>query len=112
MFAGDVERSVRERVIPALLDAAGAIPESPARTQDGVSLSYEEKRTLLRNAGTPLWLEEPPDFSRSDVNHGSEARIGYAEGWLSGLVAGQMGLPTRRVTVSEWRATMLIACGA
>lgn len=119
MFAGDVERAVRERVVPGLLDMVGTIPvqEKPATTylEHFDLLDAEQQREtllrVLRSSGTPLWFEEPPDFSRSDVHHGSEARIGYAEGWLSGLVAGQMGLTTHRVTVSAWRATMIATCG-
>jgi hypothetical protein len=114
LHAGDVERSVRERIVPALLDATGKIPV------DGVPalahLPYVEVqrdvllRTLRNVDRVSIWFEEPPDYSRSDVRHGSEARIGYAEGWLSGLVAGQMGLPTRRVAVSAWRETMIRTC--
>lgn len=119
MFSGDVERSVRERVVPRLLDMVGTIPvqEKPATTylEHFDLLDPGQQREtfsrVLRSSGTPLWFEEPPDFSRSDVHHGSEARIGYAEGWLSGLVAGQVGLPTHRVTVSAWRATMIATCG-
>ncbi len=83
MHQGDAERSVRERVLPLLRSSPAAV----------------------------LWLEEPPDYRHSDVEHGSEARIGYALGWVSGLIAGGAGLSTRRVAVSDWRTSMVTTCG-
>ena len=87
MIDGQVERSVAERLFPLVAQLSSA---------------------SCGSMGTVLAFEEPPEYSRSDVGHGSEARIGYAEGWLSGLIAGSVGLPTRRVAVSAWRDHMLV----
>lgn len=97
MGSGDVAGSVRSRVLP------------------------EVERCCVAGCGTSatsIWLEEPPEYAHADVGHGSEARIGYALGWLSGLVAGGAHafwapnqLVLRRAAVRAWRDHMLVFCG-
>jgi hypothetical protein len=63
----------------------------------------------LARHGATLVIERPPEKVRRDVNHGAQAPIGYALGYVSGMVAGlwhQHGAPVHRVTVRDWRTSM------
>lgn len=79
-FPGEPERTVHERIRPWM-------PRDPR--------------------GWSLVLEEPPPASRA--NHGRQAPIGYAVGYMSGLIAA--GWPPRavsKVQVSAWRDAMIV----
>lgn len=55
-------------------------------------------------------VERPPMVIRGDVQHGSQAEIGYKLGRITGLVEAGLrshGLPYELVDVSTWRDTML-----
>ena len=81
---------------------------------DGVIRSVVERiyPTLdLAPARTPIWIEEAPPTARGDVDHGPQGAIGFAQGWLGGLIAGRyvgQGWPVHRVGPSPWRAHMLV----
>lgn len=84
MFAGDVERSILERIRPAL---------------DGWLV-----------AGSQIWVEEAPPTARADVEHGHQGAIGFAQGWLAGAIVGRyLGThAVHRVGPGRWRPTMLV----
>lgn len=47
---------------------------------------------------------------RADVHHGAQAEIGFAQGWLGGLVAGRLhaiGAAVHLAPVQDWRDHML-----
>lgn len=82
-----VVRSVTERVWPTL---RGWLGENPGPAH--------------------VWVELAPPTMRADVNHGAQAAIGFAQGWLGGLIAGGLlegGCDVHLAPVSDWRATML-----
>lgn len=100
MLTGDqgVIRSVTERIRPTL---RGWLAELPS-------------------GSTRVCIELAPPTMRADVKHGPQAAIGFAQGWLGGLVAGALladipvdtGLGLSRVgvhlvPVADWRQTML-----
>lgn len=57
-----------------------------------------------------IWIEQAPPMVRRDVKHGPQAAIGFAQGWLGGLIAGRFlgQFPVTRVGPDVWRATMLV----
>lgn len=80
MYQGDVERSYRERILPALPDQVHAIG-----------------------------IEKSAGVARSDTNHGKQAVIGEALGWLGGLIASPYvarGIPVLRPEPGEWRQSL------
>ncbi len=84
-FPGEVERSFRERVAPE----------------------------MARLTGGPytLALERPPPTALASANHGHQARIGDAIGYMSGLMAYKNVMAGRlvlRPSVSFWRAAMFV----
>lgn len=90
MFAGDVQRSVVERIHPQIRDWLPAADDcSPAGA---------------------IWVEEAPPTALGDVEHGHQGAIGYAQGWLGGAITGPfMGrFPVRRVGPSSWRSHLLV----
>lgn len=85
MLDDDVERSVLERIYPVL-------------------------EHWTEHDRAQLWVEQAPPMMRSDVKHGAQASIGFAQGWLGGLIAGRFlgRFPVHRVGPSPWRTTMLV----
>ena len=90
MYDGDPVRSVRERVGSMLCNWI----------------------MVARHMGCAcpvVLIERCPPTARKDANHGKQAQIGFALGWLSGLIAGYLMVATMNairielVDVSEWR---------
>jgi hypothetical protein len=90
MYDGDPVRSVRERVGPMLCNWI----------------------MVARHMGCAcpvVLIERCPPTARKDANHGKQAQIGFALGWLSGLIAGYLMVATMNairielVDVAEWR---------
>lgn len=56
-------------------------------------------------------IEIPPDTARADVHHGGQAAIGWALGYLQGLVEAPLRRGGRRIAhveVAAWRRAMLV----
>lgn len=65
---------------------------------------------LLPRSPDLVVVERPPMVLPKELDHGSQAEIGYKLGRMSGLVEMGLhahGLPYRLVDVSDWRETML-----
>lgn len=90
MFDGDVERSVRERVAPLLI-------------------SWIMVARHLGCSRPTLLIERCPPTARKDAGHGKQAQIGFALGWLGGMIAGYLMAATMNavqvelVDVGVWR---------
>jgi len=97
-FAGDPIRSVRERVLPEIRMGVCGVPDVPliAEALQGVLAAFVEKA---------------PAKARGDTNHGPQASIGDAIGFVGGLSVAELlvgGVTIERVEPSPWRNSMLI----
>ena len=57
-----------------------------------------------------LAIEQAPPTAREDMGHGAQAEIGYAQGWLGGMICGRYADTARieRFGPSPWRDTMIV----